>query len=65
MSDIGTVMPGIRPNGGLADYIHAPFLLIAGGVSFVGIVILSTQYATLRQIYSKGLPPRLAEAAAD
>jgi MFS family permease len=52
-------------NGSLADFVHAPLLLIVGGISFVGIVILSTQYPTMRRIYSRGLPPRLAEAAAD
>lgn len=42
-------------NGALADRLGAPVLLIAGGVLFVCIMLLSWQYLTLRYIYTSGL----------
>lgn len=49
-------------NGGLADQINAPLLLIVGGVAFIAIMILSRYYYSLRQIYSKGVPMPVAVA---
>jgi MFS family permease len=42
-------------NGALADSISAPVLLIVGGVAFVVMMLMSWQYATLRQLYTQGL----------
>jgi MFS family permease len=42
-------------NGALADSLGAPFLLIAGGVLFVVMMLISWQYLTLRHIYTRGL----------
>ena len=44
-------------NGGLADVINAPLLLLVGGVSFIAIMFISWQGVTLRQIYTRGLQP--------
>ena len=51
-------------NGGLADRVNAPLLLLIGGVLFIGIMFLSWQRVTLRRIYTSGLTPE-AHAAAD
>ena len=51
-------------NGGLAEVIYAPILLLVGGVLFIGIMFLSWQGLTLRGIYRRGLHPD-AVAAAD
>ena len=53
-------------NGGLADIINAQMLLAVGGVAFIGIMFLSWQGLTLRQIYTKGLvsePQSVADSA--
>ena len=50
-------------NGGLADVINAPILLLAGGVLFIGIMFLSWQGLTLREIYRRGLHPDAGAAA--
>ncbi len=42
-------------NGALADVLSAPVLLIGGGVLFVGMMLMSWQQLTLRQIYTEGL----------
>jgi MFS family permease len=42
-------------NGAWADRIGAPILLIAGGLFFVIMMLLSWQYLTLRHIYTRGL----------
>ena len=51
-------------NGVLADYVNAPLMLIVGGISFIGIMALSWQYMTLRNIYTRGIVHE-AHAAAD
>ena len=51
-------------NGGLADVIDAPILLMAGGVAFVLVMFVSWQLVTLRGIYTRGLHPE-AHAVAD
>jgi MFS family permease len=52
-------------NGLLADYIDAQFVLIAGGLAFVAIMVLSWNYNSLRQIYTKGLAREAPATAAD
>lgn len=42
-------------NGTMADSISAPLLLIASGIAFVVMMLVSMQYVTLRQIYTQGL----------
>ena len=51
-------------NGGLADVIDAPPLLIAGGASFIVVMFLSWGRVSLRRIYTRGLQPE-AQSAAD
>ena len=43
-------------NGGLADLVGAPILLIAPGLAFVGIVGLSFGSLALRRLYTEGSP---------
>ena len=43
-------------NGGLADLVGAPILLIAPGLAFVGIVGLSFGSMALRRLYTEGSP---------
>ena len=51
-------------NGGMADVVSAPLLLLAGGAAFVVIMFVSWQRVTLRNVYTGGL--RLSpETAAD
>ena len=42
-------------NGGMADIVNAPILLLLGGASFVVIMSISWQRETLRSIYTNGL----------
>ena len=51
-------------NGGLADLVGAPILLIAPGLAFVGIVGLSFGSLALRRLYTEGAPalPPVARA---
>ena len=51
-------------NGGLADVINAPLLLLVGGAAFVLIMFVAWQRVALREIYVAGLRTRV-EAAAD
>ena len=50
-------------NGGLADIVNAPYLLIGGGLAFVVVVALSWQRLTLRRIYTRGLQAEVPSAA--
>ena len=50
-------------NGGLADVIDAPMLLIAGGASFILVMFLSWGRVSLRRIYTVGLRPEVQSAA--
>ena len=43
-------------NGGLADLVGAPILLIAPGLAFVGVVGLSFGSLALRRLYTEGSP---------
>ena len=51
-------------NGGMADVVNAPLLLLVGGAAFVVIMFVSWQRVTLRNVYTGGfkLSP---ETAAD
>ena len=49
-------------NGGLADVINAPLLLLVAGVFFIAIMFLSWQRVTLRQIYTRGLSQEVPSA---
>ena len=51
-------------NGGLADVVNAPLLLLVGGAAFVLIMFVAWQRVALREIYVAGLRTRV-EAAAD
>ena len=51
-------------NGGLADWIDAPLVLMVAGLAFVFVMAVSWQGITLRQIYTGGLRVE-ASAAAD
>ena len=51
-------------NGGLADWIDAPLVLMVAGLAFVFVMAVSWQGITLRQIYTGGLRIE-ASAAAD
>jgi predicted MFS family arabinose efflux permease len=50
-------------NGGLADHVEASMLLIIGGVSFIAVMVLSLNYLSMRNIYSRGVP--VAQPVAD
>ena len=50
-------------NGGLADVIDAPMLLIVGGASFILVMFLSWGRVPLRRIYTVGLRPEVQSAA--
>ena len=52
-------------NGGLADVIDAPLLLIADGGAFIVVMFLSWGRDSLRSIYTGGLRPELQSSAAD
>lgn len=49
-------------NGGMADYLDAAALLMAAGLGFVAVMLVSWQGVTLRRIYTGGL---LTAPAAD
>ena len=59
----GTMAVANLVNGGLADTVNAPLLLLVGGVAFVFIMFFSWQRYTLRQIYTRGLQPELYAGA--
>ncbi|MCH8207326.1 MAG: MFS transporter, partial [Chloroflexi bacterium] len=51
-------------NGGLADVVNAPYLLIGGGLVFIVVMFASWQRLTLRRIYTRGLQTEVPSAAA-
>ena len=59
----GTMAVANLTNGGLADAVSAPLLLLVGGVAFVFIMFISWQRYTLRQIYTRGLQPEMYASA--
>ncbi len=50
-------------NGGLADMVSVPLLLLVAGAAFVAIMALSWQRVTLRQIYNGGFRAEVHSAA--
>ena len=50
-------------NGGLADIVNAPLLLLVGGVLFIGVMFISWRGVSLRQIYTRGFYPQVPVAA--
>jgi len=50
-------------NGGLADMVNAPLLLLVGGVLFIGVMFISWRGVSLRQIYTRGFFPQVPVAA--
>lgn len=50
-------------NGGLADVVNAPYLLIGGGLVFIVVMFVSWQRLTLRQIYTRGLGSEVTSSA--
>ena len=59
----GTMAVANLANGGLADVIDAPLLLLVGGAVFVAIMLLSIRDRSLGGIYSRGLARPVPEAA--
>ena len=49
-------------NGGVAEWIDAPLVLMAGGAAFVVVMLASWRGATLRRIYVRGLRAEPAPA---
>ena len=50
-------------NGGLADVVSVPLLLLVAGAAFIAIMVLSWQRVTLRQIYTGGFRAEVQSAA--
>ena len=60
---IGGMMASVNlVNGGLADVVNAPYLLIGGGVLFIVVMFASWQRRTLRQIYAGRLRAEVTSA---
>ena len=58
---IGGMMATVNlVNGGLADVINAPYLLIGGGVLFIVVMFASWQRRTIRRIYAGQLRREVA-----